>query len=75
MKLDEFMKGAGLDDAAMASLVGDCSAFAVKKWRYGERTPRGPQMLRIVQATDGKVTPNDFANIPDPSEDSDQEAA
>jgi DNA-binding transcriptional regulator YdaS (Cro superfamily) len=76
MKLDEFMKDAGLDDVGMAALIGECSEFAVKKWRYGERTPRPPQMLRILQATDGKVTPNDFANIPEsPSADETEQAA
>lgn len=60
MKLDEFMKAQNLDFAAMASLIGDCSEHAVKKWFYGERMPRPGQMQRIVAATNGSVTPNDF---------------
>lgn len=60
MKLDDFMKAEGLDDAAMALRIGDCSEFAVKKWRYRERTPRGAVMARITAATAGQVTANDF---------------
>lgn len=60
MKLDAFMKANDLDDAGMASLIGDCSEGAVKKWRYRERTPRPAQMQRIFTATNGAVTPNDF---------------
>jgi hypothetical protein len=60
MRLADFMKDRGLDDAAMAALIGDCSEFAVKKWRYGERTPRPAQMSRIVHVTGGTVTANDF---------------
>ncbi len=60
MKLSDFLKASGLDDEAFAAQVGDCSAHAVKKWRYAERTPRPDQMRRIAEITDGKVTPNDF---------------
>lgn len=60
MTLSEFMAEQGLADAEMAVLIGDCSDHAVKKWRYGERLPRGDQMRRIYAVTDGAVTPNDF---------------
>lgn len=60
MKLTDFMKDRGLDDAAMAVLIGEVSEGAVKKWRYAERTPRPNQMTRITAATDGAVTANDF---------------
>lgn len=60
MKLADFMKDRGLDDAAMAVLIGEASEGAVKKWRYGERTPRPNQMTRITAATAGAVTANDF---------------
>ena len=60
MNLAAYMQAHSLDDAAMAAKIKNCSPSAVKKWRYGERVPRPEQMLRIVEATDGKVTPNDF---------------
>ena len=53
------MEANGLDDAAMAARLG-VSSFAVKKWRYGERTPRPAQMEAIISATGGEVRPNDF---------------
>jgi hypothetical protein len=64
MKLSDFMKAAGLDDEALAARVGECSAHAVKKWRYQERVPRPEQMRRIAEITEGKVTPNDFVLSP-----------
>ena len=60
MDLTSFMKVNSLDDAAMAALIGGCSASAVKKWRYGERIPRSDHLRRIATATGGQVTPNDF---------------
>ena len=60
MKLSDFMRERELTDAAFATLVGGCSEFAVRKWRYGERTPRGEMLARIGQVTDGVVTANDF---------------
>ena len=66
MKLSDFMKTAGLDDEALAAQVGDCSAHAVKKWRYQERVPRPEQMRRIAEITEGRVTPNDFVLPPQP---------
>lgn len=60
MKLAEYMSTNNLSPEAMASLIGEVTASGVKKWVYGERTPRPDQMRRIAEATDGKVTPNDF---------------
>lgn len=44
----------------MADQIGDVSAFAVRKWKYGERTPRGKTLARIGEITGGVVTANDF---------------
>ena len=63
MDLGSFMKANGLDDVAMAALIGGCSASAVKKWRYGERIPRPDHLRRIADATSGQVTPNDFLSV------------
>jgi hypothetical protein len=64
MKLEDFMRARGLDDAGMAALIGKVSDHAVKKWRYSERIPRTAQMNRIVQATGGLVTAADFFESP-----------
>ena len=60
MKLSSFMDQYGLDNAAMARLIGGCSAGAVNKWRYGERMPRNRFIIRISEITHGQVTANDF---------------
>ena len=68
MTLSEYMKAKAIDDAAMAATLGGCSPSAVKKWRYGERTPRPRQMARIKEATDGVVTADDFLRAEAPAD-------
>ena len=60
MKLGAYMRANDLDDEAMAALIGDCTAHAVKKWRYAERLPRSEAMRRIQEVTGGQVAPADF---------------
>lgn len=62
MTLSEYMKAKALSDAEVAASLG-CSEGAVKKWRYGERTPRPDQLRRIHDLTEGTVTANDFLII------------
>ena len=62
MKLDEYMLDAGHDDRSFAELVG-VSREAVSRWRRGKRCPEGMNMVKVVRATSGKVTANDF--LPD----------
>lgn len=64
MKLADYMKSVGLSNLAMARKIGCCSEFAVKKWKYGERTPRPDQMARIRAATAGQVSADDFMREP-----------
>jgi hypothetical protein len=45
--------------AWIAAQVG-VSRSGARKWVYGERTPRGLQMVRVLALTDGLVTANDF---------------
>lgn len=61
MRLLDYMRNEKLDDEAFASRLGDCSAHAVKKWKYGEREPDAGTIVRIQVATDGKVTVRDWA--------------
>lgn len=63
MKLATYMKNNGIDDDAMASIIGDCSASGVRKWKYGERIPERSTMQRIFEATNGEVAPNDFYDV------------
>lgn len=59
MNLEAWMRAANLTDAAMAGRIG-VSTFAVRKYRRSERIPTREIMSRIVEATDGQVTANDF---------------
>jgi hypothetical protein len=68
MKLIEWMRSQNFDDGQVADLHGACTAFAVKKWKYGERTPRNAQMQRLTEISDGAVTANDFMqSAPEPA--------
>ena len=61
MKLLDYMKANHLSDAALAALLGaGVSEGAVKKWKYGERSPRVPDLVRLEDATFGAVTARDF---------------
>jgi DNA-binding transcriptional regulator YdaS (Cro superfamily) len=64
MKLAAYLKAADLDDAAFAALSkGAFSAEAVRKWRFGVRTPRPKQLSLIAKLTKGQVTANDFMDM------------
>ncbi|RCL01034.1 MAG: hypothetical protein JSC189_000920 [Candidatus Tokpelaia sp. JSC189] len=60
MKLTDYMTINNISTKDMATLIGGMSASGVKKWLYGERTPRPDQMRRIAEVTKGMVLPNDF---------------
>jgi DNA-binding transcriptional regulator YiaG len=64
MKLADFLDAKGLSDEGFAALVGNVSVWGVRKWRYGQRTPRPREMARIVEVTQGVVTANDFLPAP-----------
>lgn len=66
MHLRTYLASKGLTDAAFAAAV-NASTGAVRKWKAGERTPRPEQMVEIVKATNGEVTPNDFLPIRKPA--------
>lgn len=61
MKLLDYMSTNDLTDEAMAERIGDCSASAVKKWKYGERSPDADRIIRIEEVTDGAVGLKDWA--------------
>ena len=66
MKLSEFMRSNGISPDALAGLMGDVSASAVRKWANEERIPRKDQIERIAKITGGLVMPNDFFSLPQP---------
>ncbi len=61
MQLDAYLRENDLTDESFARRLGPgVSAWAVRKWRYGQRVPRPALQRRIRDATDGKVTSNDL---------------
>lgn len=62
MTLASYLKSLGLTQAAFAAQLGT-SRQNVSRWCEGV-TPRRADMLRLLAATEGKVTPNDFAFAP-----------
>lgn len=61
MTLSEFLSERGLTDERFAQSVG-VSRTTVLRWRNG-LIPERETMSRIVEATDGEVTPNDFYGV------------
>lgn len=58
------MREHDVNDETFAELVGDCTAHAVKKWKYGERQPPGDKIIRIEDVTRGDVTLRDLVAVP-----------
>ena len=63
MTLSEFLSERGLTDERFAQSVG-VTRTTVLRWRNG-LLPERDTMARIVEATDGAVTPNDFYGLTD----------
>jgi hypothetical protein len=59
MNLQAYMRQNDLSPEDFGAKVGR-SHWAVRKWMYGQRTPRAAEMRAIHDATGGLVTPNDF---------------
>lgn len=76
MKLADWLVTQNVTDTDMARQLG-VSQAAVTRYRRGERIPEAAIMTRIVDATAGAVTPNDFygVRLPHPVETNEPEAA
>ncbi len=65
MKLSEYLLLSGLTDVAFAKRIGVSAGRVVGRYRRGEAIPRHASMGRIVVATAGAVTANDFYTTPE----------
>jgi len=61
MKLKDYLKSKSIKPEVFADQIG-YSRGALLKWVSGERFPRPDAIMRIHEATKGKVTANDFAS-------------
>lgn len=59
MRLSDYIAELKISDAAFAERIG-VSRQALSRYLSGDRRPDWAVLNRIVQATDGHVTPNDF---------------
>lgn len=62
MQLDQYLKEKDLTNAAFGRLAG-LTRQAVQRYRTGERIPEQSEMTKIFEATEGRVTPNDFYGV------------
>lgn len=62
MKLRTYLTANGIEAADFAVRMG-VTGEAVRLWCADERTPRAEAMRKIVEATNGQVTPNDFLTV------------
>lgn len=66
MTLDEYLTSKNITDAAFAGIISRDPA-TVGRLRRGITKPDWETLPRIVEATEGAVTPNDFLPAPAPS--------
>lgn len=66
MKLHLYLSENKITEAAFAEAIG-VTRISVARYKAG-RVPEAEVMDRIIEATSGAVTPNDFFDLPSPSE-------
>lgn len=62
MTLANWLKSQALNQGAFAAKIG-ATQTAVSRYCSGKRIPPRHIMRRIVEVTDGAVTPNDFYGV------------
>ena len=60
MTLSEYMDKHQITDQKMSEIVG-VSRSAITQYRLGDRMPKPEFLVRLVEATDAKVSPMDMA--------------
>jgi transcriptional regulator with XRE-family HTH domain len=62
MKLDDYLREHGLTSAQFAKDAGLVGKQTVHNYRHGLRFPTSENLRRIREATNGKVTSEDFVD-------------
>jgi hypothetical protein len=62
MNLKDFLKEEQLSIARFCKQTG-LNEATVTKWKFAGVIPRKPEMLKVYEFTEGKVSPNDFYGI------------
>lgn len=68
MTLADYLADRKLKDSDFAETIG-VSRMTLWRYKSGDRRPEWDVLKRIVHATDGHVTPNDFLDAPDAASD------
>ena len=63
MQLRLYLEQYGLSYADFARRVGSNHARTVERYAKGMQRPNAVMMKRVVRATEGAVTPNDFFGV------------
>ncbi|MFC5423241.1 helix-turn-helix domain-containing protein [Bosea eneae] len=66
MKLAEYLRTRDMKPAEFARIVGT-HRQNVSRWMNGIAVPRPDDLRKILEVTDGKVTPNDFITLAEAS--------
>ncbi|MGB1918589.1 MAG: helix-turn-helix transcriptional regulator [Candidatus Puniceispirillales bacterium] len=66
MKLSNWLKKSNITVKQFAHDV-DVSPSLVSRYAAGKYIPTRKTMMKIVEVTNGNVTPNDFFDIPNPN--------
>lgn len=72
--LGRYLAAKGIKQADFAAEI-QCSQPSVARYVAGKRIPDNDVMKRIIIATDGEITPNDFFGIQRPFRPSSEAAA
>jgi transcriptional regulator with XRE-family HTH domain len=62
MKLEKYLLTHKISSAAFAKTLG-VSVHAIRKWRCHTRIPRAGVLVKIAEATKGRVTARDWYNF------------
>lgn len=62
MTLDQYLKSNGLTQSAFAALIG-VDQTTIHRMLASGQIPSKPTMIKIVEKTNGAVTPNDFFEV------------
>ena len=62
MKFNDFLKEEQLSIARFCKQTG-LNEATVTKWKYNDVIPRKPEMMKVYEFSEGRVTPNDFFGI------------
>ena len=65
MRLKDYLTANEITESEFARMIGTKSVSMVSKWANKGAIPSPDYMIIIYQVTHGRVSPNDFYDLPD----------